>query len=214
MKRLLLVLSLTFFPLFCFSATEGTDIGFVTSVPSADPVGSSGSINIEGFALASEFTSPADATTVTDIGWWIDADSSGHVDTDTEAGIYDDDMDSPDVLLFSDTSLGSNPDDDWKDYSGQNWAVNGSTKYWLAIQSDGVAAGTIECDRQTGEGGNQYYYDSSELTLPNPWVSASNTSKVYCIYARYTTAAPSGAPQVILISQVYNPIFGCNVLGF
>ena len=81
----------------------GTNCGFVTVAPSADPAtGISPTIDFQSHGL--QHTLPADAVTITEIGFWVDSqgDSGGNWDV----GIYDDDgSDYPSDAIGRDQSI-------------------------------------------------------------------------------------------------------------
>ena len=166
----------------------GTNCGFVVAAPVTDP--NEAAPAIDGFAVALEDTTHVTATTVTEIGWWCD--SQGDEGQNFEVGIYDDDADSPDNLIGSDITNVLSAGAGWKSVVGLNISVSPETKYWLGLQVDASSAATDY--NFSGEGEGQYYFGAASA-LPDPWVSATSTTRINSLYAVWTAGA-NLAPSV------------------
>ena len=81
------------------SLVVGTNCGFVTTEPTADPVGSS-YITVDTYAQGGKFTSPSGNNKITKMGWWCD---NATEEANFQLGIYDHDSDNdrPGNLLAS-----------------------------------------------------------------------------------------------------------------
>ena len=147
-------------------------------------------------------------TTIIAIGWWCNEATE---EANYSVGIYDDDNNSPDVLLYSDTTNAKGTTSGWKEASVSSWSITENNKYWIAIALADTSSttstdygsgpdGTANAGRQTGTGD----------TLPEPFTGSLYTA----IYAIYAKVAGGGAPssQVIIIAE-YNPAFGVNIIG-
>jgi len=106
---------------------EGTNGGFVTEAPVDDPTAETTEIN-DNKAIGAKFTSPATATTITEIGWWSDAVTE---EANFEVGLYNDDSVNtmPNELLYSDTTNAKGTTAGWKRVTGVNWSIEPSTVY-------------------------------------------------------------------------------------
>lgn len=167
--------------------TEGTNCGFVTSAPSADPVESNAIV--DGTSVSGKFTAPADGT-ITEIGWWCDTASE---ECNFEVGLYSHDSgdDSPDARLQVDATNAKGTGAGWKVCSGLSWAITNATIYWLAVQVDAVATATnINYAVATGRRANRA--SQTALTDPFPADATLTDSRLVGIYALYTTAGGTG----------------------
>jgi len=174
---------------------EGTNAGFVTAAPNEDP-GDFG-FNFDFTAMGHRFTGPADAATVTEIGWYcFNATEAANYDV----GIYTDAAgnDEPNEVvgdLAIDNAKGTGAG--WKKVSGLSIPISGSnTIYWICVQLDDTATATA-MKYNNGAGAQKRAYISSSSSLPSPW-GTSNTKDNYigAFYALYETAATGTNTQV------------------
>ena len=143
---------------------EGTNAGFCSASPSADPTGDF-TLAIDDRALAGKWTSPAGATKVTEIGFWCDTDSEA---VTMEGGIYTDDSGNnrPDVLLGSGSAT-KTTGAGWKKITGLNIPISGNTDYWIGIQVDNTTTSSnFDVSSNIGDELDQ---KNSQTTLPSPW---------------------------------------------
>jgi len=166
---------------------EGTNCGFVTSAPSADPTASSNPI--DNYARVSKFTSPAGAITVTEIGWWCDGATE---EANFEVCIYDHDAGNDkakDIVGVSRTNA-KGTTSGWKKATGLSISITGNTIYWIGVQLDDVATET-----RTNYDSQSYRWGvtaSGATTLPDPWDGSAESNALMAFYAIYTTTGNVG----------------------
>lgn len=161
---------------------DGTNCGFVTIAPTTDPEGS-GTDTVDFMQFASRFTTPATATTVTEIGWYCqNATEAG----DFEVGIYTESANNPVDLVGSiggpsakGTDLG------WKVITGLNISISAETIYWIGIACDNTTTAT-KCDYRAITGLRQCFKWNSE-NLTDPWGEntqnfASYANAIYAVW--------------------------------
>lgn len=182
-----------------WALVEGTNLGFVTSAPSADPAGPN-SLVLDSWAWAFKVTSPADATTITEMGFYTP--NSGGSGVQIEVGLYEhqDDTEGPYNKIYSQAGTGSGAG--WNKVTGLDWSISPSTAYWLAVQMD-AHTGTTYLDANS-TGSYLYSYISSTTALPDPWtpnVQAGNRD--FALYALYEAGGnpPNG--------NLHGPFSGC-----
>lgn len=163
------------------AVVKGTNAGFVSSAPVADPSGTAFFIDTHSEAVKD--TSPAGNNKITEIGWWCD---NATEETNFEVGLYDHDAgsDKPDNLLYSDTVNAKGTDSGWKTVS-VDWAISASTIYWIAVQVDDTATAT-NCDRNAN-GADRRSIDTSSTFLPDPWTDGGG-GWYDAIYAKHEEA--------------------------
>lgn len=166
--------------------TEGTNCGFVVTAPTADP-GETG-VAIANRRRAVKFTSPAGATTVTEMGWWCDNATN---EADFDIGVYAHDAadDEPGARLHvSANNAKGTSGGVWKTVTGLSWSISENTTYWLAVQLDVGGVGT-DTDRETNASYKHDYFLTG-TSLPDPWGTSQYTAgQILAVYAVYTTAA-------------------------
>ncbi len=194
-KKFSLVLVFLLFATPCYAAIDSTNSGFVAVAPVADPDGTAAPV-IDRNARACQFTSPAGATLITEIGWWC---NNATEEADFEVGVYDYDSGNtkPNILVGKSSAIAKGTDAGWKKATGLNIVITGATTYYLAVQLDNTATATIiDYD---GAGPNDTHLKTLATTLTAPWgTSSSSTTNLYAMYAVYTSAAEA-AGQVIMI---------------
>ncbi len=169
---------------------DGTNCGFVTVAPTTDP-GGTALTNSDNEARAGKFTAPADATSVTEIGWWC---NNATEEANFEVGVYTDDgggATSVAVTLLSGVSRtnAKGTEAGWKVATGLSIPITGSTIYWLAFQLDNTAT-TTETDGATG-GGRRGRDGAGTATLADTWTEAGSADNLVAIYAVYATDIPT-----------------------
>ena len=169
--------------------TVGTNCGFVSVAPTADP-NLSYTYNLNSNAASSIFVSPAGAAKITEIGWWCSNDTE---EADFDVGVYTDaGAGEPEALVGKET-VAKGTTAGWKKATGLNISISASTNYWLAVQSDNTAA--IDYTFAS----NPYYAQKASLTeLPIDWASSSSKGNGirYAIYAVWEAAATGTKFQV------------------
>ena len=161
----------------------GTNSGFVSSVPSADPAGTAGST--DNYAIAQKDTSPLGSYLITSMGWWCDNATEA---ADYELGIYSHDATNnrPNALLASSGAIAKGTDAGWKT-GAVAWDLVSETIYWVATQLDDTLTTTL--NNYTPEVGQKFDYKLGETTLPASWGSSSGSlERAYAIYAFYGAA--------------------------
>jgi hypothetical protein len=166
------------------SLTPGTNCGFVTVAPTADPMGGALS-TVDDRSAGIKFTSPALEIIVIEMGWWCNEP--------TEAANFD-------IGVYSDAAGGTEPDDrlyvsannakgtssGWKVVTGLAWALSASTPFWLAVQLDNTMT-TTNSDSETSGGTGAAVLLPGQTALPDPWgtstaVDADNLGAFYALY--------------------------------
>lgn len=170
----------------------GTNAGFVSAAPSADPSGTDA--NIDTIAFVQKTTSPAGANSVTSMGWWCD---NATEEADFDVGLYSHDAvnDYANVLLASAANQAKGTTAGWKTASVA-YDLSESTTYWVAAQLDDTATATTTNRSTTTD---RFGYRGASNALPNPFGSGSGyaDTRTYAIYALYEAAAGGLALPVI-----------------
>lgn len=164
--------------------TNGINAGFVAVAPTADPAG--GNNNLQGNTWATKDTSPAGATSITEIGWYNGNDATDNYLFDI--GLYADDGGSdPAGRLQVQTSIDMGTRTGWIS-TAVNWPISPSTPYWLAVYGRSNFATDPFVDASTS-GGSGYAIMTGDAGIPNPWGSsfATDTDAIVAIYAVYSS---------------------------
>jgi len=162
----------------------GTNAGFVTVAPTADPGGNT-TTTMDNNAWATKDTSPSGTITITEVGWWC---NNATEEANFEVGLYSHYVagDTPQTLLFSDTTNAKGTTAGWKS-KAVNWSISASTIYWIAVQLDNTATAT-QIDVQSG-GTGRSSYDAAVATLPASFSpSATYNNLPIAIYALYSSS--------------------------
>lgn len=158
----------------------GTNCGFVTVAPTADPAGTGGTADARCNGL--KHTSPANTVRVTQMGWWCNTDTA---DVNYEIGIYSDaGAGEPELLLFVDTSNAKGTGTGWKTAT-VDFDIDPSTVYWLCLQLDDTSP-TTDMDLATSGGvGSANVGAPTATTLPADWgtSAATDADGMAAIYA-------------------------------
>lgn len=141
--------------------TLGTNSGFVTVRPTADPNASLTS-TIDGSSCVTKHTSPSYPARIIEIGWYR---AAGTNTENWEVGLYSDSAGVADVLLQVEAT-NSSSSAGWLTRS-VNWSISASTDYWLGLQQD-ASAGSSLLDREI-TGGAGYDIRTVQTTLNNPY---------------------------------------------
>ena len=184
MGIILILIAIT--PLALWAAVvPGTNSGFVTVAPSTDPAGTS--TNYDEYGWAQQDTSPAGATTITEIGWYCDtAVDATDASINFEVGLYDDNAGVPNNRLYVDNSNALGEGGGWKTVT-VSWAISGNTVYHIAVQLDDTATATnLNYTVTTGDGGSKA--SAGATTLTDPWVEDAPTSAAVAFYALYESS--------------------------
>ena len=180
----------------------GTNCGFVTTAPTADPTGQAQyTIDNSGRAVKVVTT---DAITITEIGWYCPVATE---ESNYEVGIYSDKSTPsvPETLLEVSRTNAKGTDAGWKVVTGLNWALAASTSYWLAVQVDNTATTTTIDNQQNLSDSYIISQDTSLSTLPDTWVAASAyTKELLAIYAFYE--APAGTNMQVNIDDTMKDV--------
>jgi hypothetical protein len=173
----------------------GTNCGFVTAAPTADPGGFAYSFT--GYAWTQPVTAPEGIVAVREMGLWVSDVNGGNFDV----GIYSNNegFDTPNALIHVvrdvPASAGYNF---WAVAGGLWWAgLVPGTKYHLGMQRHGTAFSDY-----SGAGTPTKYtsYLASE-ELPSPFLNGGTSNgTVIALYAVYTTAA-AGPSIPVRINQ-------------
>ncbi len=185
------------------AVTRGTNAGFVTAAPSADPGGSE--VEISGFSWATKDASPAGNNKVTALGWH-------QTRADNEAlaygcGIYSHDAvnDRPNTLIDTQTSGQSTTANTpgWYSYTGLNISLTASTTYWVAATCATEASKNNSVDSTVNAAERAARVTATPL--PSPWSGTSEYGRVVAIYAVYEAAG--GGPLSNPFSRPFHGAF-------
>jgi hypothetical protein len=164
--------------------TLGTNAGFVTAAPSADP--NATGTTIDGSSVVTKHTSPANAVKITSIGWYR---ASGTNTANWEIALYSDVAGVPTTRLFVDAT-NSTASAGWVT-TAVDWDIAPNTPYWLALQMDAhTGSSTVDTDTAGGEG---YDVLTSQTALNNPYggglvADADGIAAIYALVAPISAA--------------------------
>ncbi len=181
----------------------GTNCGFVTEAPAADPDGQI-DFAIDTRMGATKDTTPAVPTTITEIGWWCDTATE---ETNFEVGIYSDGGgDDPVNLLHVSRTNAKGTTAGWKRVTGLNFELTAETIYWIAVQVDDTT--TASNSQYANTGGPGFAYDTSETTLKTPWTSTSgDVDGKFAVYAVWEGGEPpAGTNMQVNIGDVWKEV--------
>lgn len=165
----------------------GTNSGFVSSAPVADPAG--GDAAIAGRCVGTKDTSPAGSNNVTELGAWLDSQvpNAGEV----WIGLYSDDAADPEnnvpnaPLVSGHTHFDGS--DRWYIVSGLSYSLTASTAHWV------VTACPEEGDAYNygSSGGVRLVVDVDQPTLPVHYTHSPDVNLadyMAAFYALYVAA--------------------------
>ncbi len=161
---------------------EGTNAGFVTVAPTADPAADNYPVDNQN--RAQKFTSPAQGITVTEIGWYSSVTSEV---ADFDVAIYTHDVANnypEDVVGSITVNTAKGTTEGWKRASGLNIPLEANTIYWIAVSLTNTAT-TTRIDR-AASAGDRIAGRSSSPDLADPWVDSWNVAnQILALYALY-----------------------------
>ena len=176
----------------------GVSAGFVTTAPTADPLGTNIIGVIDGDADVVKDTSPSTASTITEVGFWCDDDhDSGGT---FEVGLYAADgsggIAGTRLYLSTGHDLGTTAG--WLKVTGLDWAISASTSYWIGISSSALGSGFT--GDQTSSGGLGYDQRTGS-TLQDPFgggtvVDSDGTMAIYAVWE--ATPLEGGTSQTLI----------------
>jgi hypothetical protein len=177
---------------------KGTNCGFVSSSPVADPGGTSGTM--DGYDVAFKDVSPSGSYNVTEIGWWQDATTT--LAAAYECAIYENDAtgdggngkaNAVSGSIQTGHSITENTAG-WYKYTGLSTGLVSDTTYWIAV---GVANTGSATSDYTVSAGNRYgYKNAAGGVLTDPWgASWIGLGRLIAFYAKYE-AAGGGSVEV------------------
>ena len=153
----------------------GTNSGFVTVAPTADP--NATGATIDGNAVVTKHTSPANAVLVTEIGWYR---ASGTNAANWEIGQYSDLAGVPLTRLNVDAT-NSTTSAGWI-ATAVSWAITPSTPYWWALQMD-AHSGSSTVDSAASGGAGSDLFAAATLADPYAGGTVADADGMYAIYA-------------------------------
>ena len=200
----------------------GTNAGFVTVAPVADPGGDAGTC--DNYSTAQKDTSPVGMTKVTEVGWWCDAATE---ESNFELGLYSHNAgsDKPDTRLYVENINAKGTGTGWLSVV-VDWDISESTVYWIALQLDNTA--TASKIDQTGTGVISSSVYAGDTSLPATWNAGSTQiTFIKSIYAVAGTGVSyvdisgsitgtSGLSGTLIVSNVVSisgSIAGTSTIG-
>jgi len=166
------------------SLVLGTNCGFVTVAPTANPFGSA-SIR-DGYAGALKDVAPVGAGKITRIGWWSDNISA---ETNFEVGLYTHNAggNKPGTQLYVSATNAKGTAAGWKTVT-VDWAIEAGTTYWIAYQIDNTSDAT-RIDLASSGGTRDSFVAAA--TLPATWATGSTENPIYldAVYAVWEAGA-------------------------
>lgn len=162
----------------------GTNSGFVTVAPTADPAGTGATI--DGNCVVTKHTSPAGATKITSIGWYR---ASGTNTANWEIALFSDGAGVPVTRLFVDAT-NSTASNGWLT-TAVDWDISPSTPYWLALQMD-THSGSSSVDSAASGGAGSDVFAASTIATPYAGGAVADADGMYAIYA--LVAVPADFP--------------------
>jgi len=154
----------------------GTNSGFVTSAPSADPNGTG--VTIDGSSVVTKHTSPANAVKITSIGWYR---ASGTNAANWEIALYSDSAGVAATRLFVDAT-NSSTSNGWLT-TAVDWDITPNTAYWLGLQMD-THSGSSSVDSAASLGaGSDIQVGVATLADPYGGGAVADADGMYAIYA-------------------------------
>ncbi len=169
----------------------GTNCGFVTVAPTADPGGTP--MSTSNGAGAYKFTAPAGAVRVVELGWWCD---NATEEANFELGLYADAAGVPGSLLSGASRTNAKGTTaGWKKASGLNILITGGNPYWIGRQLDTTA--TVTNIDYAVDASAVRESKSGATTLPDPWDGTSAAARLLAVYAVYETSSGPSVPVVM-----------------
>ncbi len=182
----------------------GTNAGFVTEAPSANPNG----LNTTGQSrtLVVKDTSPATAAKITEIGWYCD---NATEEANFEVGLYAANGDvvpgEAGTLLEFERTNAKGTDAGWKVVS-VDWEIDAETDYWIGVQLDSTPSTTYNNYVGAGAAGRDYVTNQTTLTNPLDGGAIADPDGAFAIYAVWEAAAPEGTNIQVNVDDVLRPV--------
>lgn len=174
----------------------GTNSGFVSAAPSADPEGAD-VVTIDGNSVVTKHTSPANAIKITEIGWYRGIGTNG---ANFEVGLYSDNAGVADVRLHV-AATNSSTSGGWITVA-VDWSISASTDYWLALQMDAHGGSSVVDGQNTDGAGSDSLTAQTTLNDPYGGGAVTHAAGMYAIYglvafakARMTRLGLSATPR-------------------
>ena len=154
----------------------GTNSGFVTSAPSADPAGVD--TTLDGSSVVTKHTSPANAVKITSIGWYRSVNTNA---ANWEVALYADSAGAAGARLFA-NQTNSSTTNGWLT-TAVAWTITPNTDYWLGLQMDAHSGSTAVDSASSGGAGSDIL--AAQTTLNNPYGggAVADSDGMYAIYA-------------------------------
>jgi len=175
----------------------GTNCGFVTVAPSADPDNLQNT-TLDNRRFAGKHTSPATATKITEIGWWC---NNATPESNFEVGIYAHGSGYPGAVvgsLYQTNAKGTTSG--WKKVT-VDITIEPETIYWIAVQLDNTATTTIDALYGIGLGRTSYVVPATNL--PASWGVPTDTISDYIIgiYAVWEAGAAGWTGKIMGVTN-------------
>ncbi len=181
----------------------GTNCGFVTVAPVADPSGSFG-WTLDNISYALKDTSPIGAGKITEIGWWCDNSTEA---ANFDVGIYTHNVgdNNPEAVVGSisaDNAKGTTAG--WKKVTGLNIAITAGNIYWIAVQLDNTfTATTVDT---TNSAGDKQDFKNAQTELPSPWGASDGTAERIMAFYAVWEEGEEGANMQINIGDTWKDV--------
>jgi hypothetical protein len=182
--------------------TLGTNCGFVTTAPTADPLGTTSSA-LDNNIFYQKHISPVTAIKITEIGWWC---YNATEESNFEVGLYSHNsgLNYPNTLLKVERTNAKGTTAGWKKVT-VNWDISADTYYWLAVQLDDTITGTTS--NRGAVSGYRRAIQSIATSLPDTAnITGIADNDAYAIYAVWEAATPSGTNQWINIDDTWRQL--------
>lgn len=171
----------------------GTNSGFVTVAPSADPDGATTN-QVDTLWYLAKFTAPANGT-VTEIGWY---NPNATEEANFTVAISEDVAGKPEHVLAVSAATAKGTGAGWKKVDGFTQAIVSGTAYWLGVcQLDTTTQTNIDIN---ATGGTALY--NSGTSIPNPYVSGGvDLTYLMALYALYTASGGASIIPAIMANR-------------
>lgn len=163
---------------------KGTNCGFVTVAPTADPAGTNTTVDTQ--ANVGKDTSPVGRFRVIEIGWYCDNATEA---ANYDLGIYTHDTvnNRPNTLIGTASTAAKGTAAGWKKISSLSIPIMGSTIYWIALQLDDTATNTMF--NYTATANEKQDAKLTQTALPASWGvsdggTAANLISIYALIER------------------------------
>ena len=167
--------------------TRGTNCGFVSASPSADP-STGDTINAGDKVSCFKDTSPIGNNTITEIGWYCE---NAVQEANFEVAIYNSSGGVPTTIVGSDKTNAKGTTAGWKKVTGLNIVLSPSTEYFVVIQVDTTATDAQTLEQTAGAIAGDTNWQSGISTLPDPYGAGTARTKFTAIYAKYEDLSPT-----------------------